>query len=93
MLYFSSKEETPKERRNEKRVRVGCMRVDGNGLTRQGKRIDVFAVIGAGHVGLAETNGVFAFWDAIEDFEVLLGDTLWIQGKPRQRTIRGGVAS
>ena len=52
------------------------MRVDENGLTRQGERVDVFAVVGASHEGLAEANGVFAFGDAVENFEVFLGDTL-----------------
>lgn len=52
------------------------MRVDGDGLTGQGKRVNVFAVVGASHVGLTETDGVFALGDTIEDFEVLLGDAL-----------------
>ena len=53
------------------------MRVGKEELTRQGERIDVLAVVGASHVRLAETDGVFAFGDTIEDFEVFLGDTLW----------------
>ena len=52
------------------------MRLFGNGLTRQGKGVDVFAVIGASHVRLTETNSVFAFGDTVEDFKVFLGDTL-----------------
>ena len=54
-------------------------------LTRQGKGVDVFAVIGASHVRLAEADGVFAFGDTVEDFEVLLGDTLWND----ERQVRG----
>ena len=87
MLYFSSREETPVRGKEEKEVRVGYMRVVGEGLTRQGKRVDVFAVVGAGHVRLTETDGVFAFGDTIEDFEVFLGDTLWEKRKPRQSGI------
>lgn len=60
------------------------MRVFGDGLTRQGERVDVLAVVCASHVRLAETNGVFAFGDTIEDFEVFLGDALWTKRKPRQ---------
>lgn len=60
------------------------MRVFEGGLTGQGKRVDVLAVVGTGHVRLAETNGVFAFGDTIEDFEVFLGDTLQATRKPRQ---------
>jgi len=52
------------------------MRLYGNRLTRQGKRVDVFAVVGASHERLAETNSVFAFGDTVEDFEVFLRDTL-----------------
>jgi len=52
------------------------MRVFEGGLTGQGEGVDVFAVVGTGHVRLAETNGVFAFGGTIEDFEVFLGDTL-----------------
>ena len=44
------------------------MRVSGDGLTRQGKRVDVLAVVGAGHVRLAETDGVFALGYTVEDF-------------------------
>jgi hypothetical protein len=68
ILYFSSKAETPVERKDEQRVWVGYMRVSGDGLTRQGKRVDVFAVVCAGHVRLAETDGVFALGDTVEDF-------------------------
>ena len=53
------------------------MRVIEEELTRQGKRVDVLTVVGASHVRLAETNGVFAFGNTVEDFEVFLGDTLW----------------
>lgn len=58
-------------------VWAGYMRVIGNRLTGQGERIDVFAVVGARHVRLAEANGVFALGDTIENFEVFLGDALW----------------
>ena len=61
------------------------MRFAEEELTRQGKRVDVLAVVGASHVRLAETNGVFALGDTIEDFEVFLGDTLWITRKPGQK--------
>ena len=65
------------------------MRLEGNGLTRQGERVDVLAVVGASHVRLAETDGVFALGDIVEDFEVFLRDTLWAGQKPRQRVNRG----
>jgi hypothetical protein len=66
---------------------MGYMRVVEEGLTRQGERVDILAVVGASHVGLAETNGVFALGDTIEDFKVLLGDTLWAKRKPRQNGV------
>lgn len=53
------------------------MRAAEEELTRQRKRVDVLAVVGTSHVRLAETDGVFAFGDTIEDLEVFLGDTLW----------------
>ena len=60
------------------------MRVGKEEPTRQGERVDVLAVVSASHVRLAETNGVFAFGDTIEDLEVFLGDTLWAKRKPGQ---------
>ena len=52
------------------------MRVVGGRLTRQGEGVDVFTVVGAGHVRLAETDGVLPLGDTIENLEVFLGDTL-----------------
>lgn len=46
-------------------------------LTRQGEGVNVFAIVSACHVRLAETDSVFALGNAIENFEVLLGDALW----------------
>ena len=63
-------------RGGQEQAQAGCMRVVGEGLTRQGERVDVLTVIGASHVRLAETDGVFAFGDTIEDLEVSLGDAL-----------------
>jgi hypothetical protein len=60
---------------------MGYMRVIGDRLTGQGERVDVFAIVSACHVRLAETDGVFALGDAIEDFEVCLGDTLWYRAE------------
>ena len=77
MLYFSSREETPIQGKDGKCVQVGYMRAAEEELTRQRKRVDVLAVVGTSHVRLAETDGVFAFGDTIEDLEVFLGDTLW----------------
>lgn len=65
------------------------MRVVGDELTRQGERVDVLAVVGASHVRLTETNGVFAFGDTIEHFEIFLGDTLWAKRTPRQNVTWG----
>lgn len=62
------------------------MRVIGEKLTRQRERVDVLAVIGAGHVRLAKTNGVFALGNTIEDFKVFLGDTL----RGNERHVRAG---
>ena len=67
------------------------MRVVGEGLTRQGERVDVLTVIGASHVRLAETDGVFAFGDAIEDLEVFLRDTLRAKRKLRQDLTRDAM--
>ena len=39
-----------------------------NLLTGQSERVDVFAVIGTRHVRLAETDGVLALGDTVEDF-------------------------
>lgn len=47
-----------------------------NEHTRESHGVDVFAVVGKGHVGLAEANGVLALGDTVEDFELLLGDAL-----------------
>ena len=66
---------------------MGYMRVVEEKLTGQRERVDVLAVIGASHVRLAKTNGVFALRDTIEDFEVFLGDTLR-ESKPRQTGTR-----
>lgn len=86
MLYFSSREETPARREaSENALRWDICASLGNRLTRQGERVDVLAVVGAGHVRLAKTDGVFTLWDAIEDFEGFLGDTLQAQRMPRQQ--------
>ena len=44
--------------------------------TGQSERVDVFAVVSAGHVLLAQTDSVFSFCDAVEHFEGLFGDAL-----------------
>jgi len=44
------------------------MRLYGNRLTRQGKRVDVFTVVGASHERLAEADSVFAFGNTVKDF-------------------------
>ena len=66
------------------------MRVIGDSLTRQGERVDVFAVVSARHVRLTETDGVFALGDAIEHFEVFLGDTLQQRRGRGERGMRVG---
>jgi hypothetical protein len=43
-------------------------------LTSQSKRVDVFAVIGAGHELLAETDGVLSLGSPVEFLKVFLGD-------------------
>ena len=53
-------------------------------LTCQGERVDVLAIICACHVLLTQTDGIFSFGDAIEDFELLLRDALeWQEAKLR----------
>lgn len=44
--------------------------------TGEGDGVDVFAVVCHGHELLTESNGVFAFGDAIEYFKVLFRDAL-----------------
>ena len=48
------------------------MRVDEEELTRQGEGVDVFAVVAAGHVLLAEADGVLALCNAVKDLEFFL---------------------
>ena len=50
----------------------------GARLTAQREGVNVFPVIGAGHVLLTKANGVLALGDTIENLEVLFRDTLCI---------------
>ena len=42
----------------------------------EGERVDVFSVVGASHVLLAETDGVLALGDAVKVLELVLRDAL-----------------
>ena len=42
------------------------------------ERVDIFTVVCASHVLLAKTNCVFALGNAIENFELLLGNALYL---------------
>lgn len=52
-------------------------------LTGKCDRVDVLAIVNAGHVLLPQTDGVFALGHAIEHFELLFRDAL--------RTIPGSI--
>lgn len=49
------------------------------GLTIESKRVDVLAIIGAGHVLLAKTNSVLSCRHAIKLLEIRLRDALVIR--------------
>ena len=42
----------------------------------EGERVDVFPVVGAGHVLLTETDGVLSLGDTVKVFELVLRDAL-----------------
>jgi hypothetical protein len=49
--------------------------------TSQRERVDVFPVVGAGHVLLSETNGVLALCDTVENFKIDFRDALPVQNE------------
>lgn len=49
---------------------------DGTGRTGESDGVDVLAVVEAGHVLLAEADGVLALGDAVKGLELLLRDAL-----------------
>jgi hypothetical protein len=86
MLYFSSKFATAAKRIGLARCALArCTRrmtrareEQKMGRTGEGKGVDVFAVVTAGHELLAKADGVLALGNTVEDLKILLRNALHI---------------
>ncbi|KAI0766070.1 hypothetical protein BC629DRAFT_906825 [Irpex lacteus] len=95
MLYFSRRLWVAVGRQGRVSTRKAWTKTTRTG---QEESVDVLPVVAAGHELLAETNGILALGDAVELFELFLGDALNAKRKyisiPRMPTSlgRGGTS-